>query len=223
MSSASLAVTHRTHPDTTRIVAISAAIVLNLAVIVIASRPITSAWHHAVEQPGPVQQLRLIDPPAVSPPPPPIVLKPLPHPPTLPQTRLRPAPPTAPLAVPITSGRIAMPTSSVPTLAPADAVSHATAPPGPVEASLAYRSAPLRFPIEALRRRMHGTVLLRVLVDASGKPVEVVVEHGSGYPLLDHSAREQVLASWRFQPAQVNGQPVRAWARVPINFDLRAQ
>ena len=72
MSSASLAVAQHAHPDTTRIVAISAAIVLNLAVIVIASRPITSAWHFTVEQPSPVQWLRLIDPPAVSPPPPPI-------------------------------------------------------------------------------------------------------------------------------------------------------
>jgi len=49
------------------------------------------------------------------------------------------------------------------------------------------------------------------------------VEHGSGYGLLDRSAREQVLASWRFQPAMVGGKPVRAWARVPVSFDLREQ
>ena len=88
---------------------------------------------------------------------------------------------------------------------------------------MAYRSAPVRFPIEALRQRMRGTVLLCVLVDAGGKPIKVVLERGSGYPLLDRSAREQVLASWRFQPARVRGQPVPAWARVPIRFDLRAQ
>jgi len=222
MSSASLAVAQHAHPDTTRIVAISAAIALNLAVIVIASRPITSAWHFTVERPSPVQWLCLIEPPAVSPPPP-IVLKPLPRPPNLPRIRLRPAPPAAPPAVPITTGRIAMPTHSTPTLVPAEAMPHAAAPSAPVEASLAYRSAPLRFPSEALRQRMHGTVLLRVLVDAGGKPIEAVVERSSGYPLLDHSAREQVLTSWRFQPAQVHGQPVRAWARVPIGFDLRAQ
>jgi periplasmic protein TonB len=70
---------------------------------------------------------------------------------------------------------------------------------------------------------MHGTVLLRVLVDETGKPLDVVVEHGSGYGLLDRSAREQVLAGWRFQPAMVNGKPVRAWARVPVSFDLHEQ
>jgi protein TonB len=222
MSSASLAVAQHAHPDPTRIVAISAAIALNLAVIVIATRPIASAWHFKVEPPSPVQWLRLIEPPAVSPPPP-IVLKPLPRPPALPRVRPRPAPPTAPPAVPIATGRIAMPINRLPTLAPADAMPHAATPPAPVEASLAYRSAPLRFPLAAMRRRMHGTVLLRVLVDAGGRPIEVVVERGSGYPLLDRSAREQVLASWRFQPAQIHGQPVRAWARVPIRFDLHAQ
>ncbi len=68
---------------------------------------------------------------------------------------------------------------------------------------------------------MQGTVLLRVLVDETGKPVQVSVEHGSGHLLLDRSAAEQVLAGWRFQPAMVNGQAVRAWARVPVTFDLR--
>lgn len=68
---------------------------------------------------------------------------------------------------------------------------------------------------------MHGTVLLRVLVDETGKPLQVIVERGNGQALLDHSAQQQVLAGWRFQPAIVNGQAVRTWARVPVNFDLR--
>ena len=66
-------------------------------------------------------------------------------------------------------------------------------------------------------------MLLRVLVDETGKPLDVVVEHGSGYALLDRSAREQVLAAWRFQPAMVQGKPVRAWARVPVSFNLQEQ
>jgi protein TonB len=49
----------------------------------------------------------------------------------------------------------------------------------------------------------------------------VLIDHSSGYALLDRSAREQVLASWRFQPAVVQGQHVRAWARVPVRFALR--
>jgi protein TonB len=91
----------------------------------------------------------------------------------------------------------------------------------PIEATLAYRTAPLTFPAAAIRRKMHGTVMLRVLVDTEGKPTQVTVEKSSGYDLLDKSAREQVLANWRFQPATMQGHAVQAWARVPVSFELR--
>ena len=67
---------------------------------------------------------------------------------------------------------------------------------------------------------MQGTVLLRVLVDETGRPVQVEIERGSGHALLDRSAREQVLAHWRFVPAMANGHAVRAWAQVPVSFVL---
>jgi TonB family C-terminal domain len=220
MSSASLAVAHRTHPDSARIAALSAAMALNLAVIVIATRPITPAQLTAVRQLAPVSLIRIIDPPAVLPPPPPVELKPLPHPPTPPQAILRPTPVSPPVVVPSEEGHIAAPPTSPPTLLPGNAVP-GTAVAAPVaEASLAYRAAPLSFPVQARRQHMHGTVLLRVLVDETGRPLQVTVEHGSGYALLDRSARDQVLAGWRFQPAMVNGQAVRAWARVPVSFQL---
>ncbi|MBB6189753.1 energy transducer TonB [Rhodanobacter sp. MP7CTX1] len=221
MSSESLAVAHRVHPEPARIAALSAAIALNLAVIVIASRPITPAQLSVARQLTPVQLIHFIDPPAVLPAPPPVVLKPLPHPPTLATTHLHQTPTAAPVPVPSSDGQIAMPTQ--PTLTPAVLTHGDPVTAAPVEASLAYRLAPLQFPVQALRERIHGTVLLRVLVDETGKPLDVVVEHGSGYGLLDRSAREQVLAGWRFQPAMVQGKPVRAWARVPVSFDLREQ
>jgi protein TonB len=87
--------------------------------------------------------------------------------------------------------------------------------------SLAYRASPLRFPAQAIRAHMEGTVLLLVLVDEHGKPVQVKVEQSSGYPLLDKSAREQVLSAWQFQPAVIDGHAVKAWARVPVSFALQ--
>ncbi len=216
MSSASLAVAHRPHPD--RIAAISAAIALNLAVIVIASRPSAPAFFHAIERINPIPTLRF-DEPKPPPPLPPIVMKPLPHPPAAPVAHPRPLPSSPPAAVPTTEGNVAAPPAA-PTLLPT-AATPGPAAAAPVEASLAYRSAPLRFPTRALQQRMQGTVLLRVLVDETGKPVQVLVEHGSGYLLLDHSAVEQVLAGWLFRPAVVDGRPVRAWARVPVAFSLR--
>jgi periplasmic protein TonB len=220
MSSASLAVAHRSHPDSARIAALSAAMALNLAVIVIATRPITPAQLAAVSQLTPASLIRIIDPPAVLPPPPPIEMKPLPHPPTLPQARLRPTPVSPPVVMPSEEGRIAAPPISTPTLLPSDATPGTAVATPTIEASLAYRVAPLRFPAQARQQRMHGTVLLRVLVDETGKPLQVTVEQGSGYALLDRSARDQVLAGWRFQPAMVNGKAVRAWARVPVSFQL---
>jgi protein TonB len=68
---------------------------------------------------------------------------------------------------------------------------------------------------------MEGTVQLLVLVDENGKPLEVKVEQGSGYPALDKSAREQVLSGWQFQPAVIDGHAVKAWARVPVTFALQ--
>ncbi|MBQ4854784.1 TonB family protein [Rhodanobacter sp. B2A1Ga4] len=220
MSSASLAVAHRTHPDRTRIAAISAAIALNLAVIVIATRPTGPTLFHVIEQISPAPTIRLVEPEPPLPPPPPVEMTPLPHPPAVPVAHTPPLPANPPAVVPSTEGNVAAPPVATPTLLPS-----ATAPgpalTAPVEASLAYRSAPLRFPTRALQQRMQGTVLLRVLVDETGKPVQVVVERGSGYLLLDRSAAEQVLAGWQFQPALVNGRAVRAWARVPVTFDLR--
>ena len=67
---------------------------------------------------------------------------------------------------------------------------------------------------------MEGTVVLKVLVDEQGVPQEVTVEKSSGYALLDRSARDQVLHGWRFQPATVSGMAVRAWARVPVSFNV---
>jgi protein TonB len=221
MSSASLAVAHRPHPDHARIAAISAAIALNLAVLVIASRPISPVPLSTVRHLSPAQLIRWIDPPAVLPPPPPIEMKPLKHPPVIPVTHRQPLPVSPPAVAPSTEGDVAAPSAVVPNLMPANAAPDTAVSAAPVEASLAYRSAPLHFPARALLQRMHGTVLLRVLVDESGKPVQVTVERGSGYALLDRSASEQVMAGWRFQPAMVNGHAVRAWARVPVTFDLR--
>ena len=220
MSSATLASprSRPTQPDLVRIAALSVAMAVNVTVFVAASRPLPpmAMLHVATPDLG----IRLIDPPkpTEAPPPPPLDVRPLHHQPT---HALPIAPPVA--AAPHVTDEGSKPTVTmpVPTITPPTV---STTPAGePVEASLAYRSAPLSFPIQAIRQHMRGTVLLRVLVDEAGRPVEVTVEQSSGYPLLDRSAREQVLTAWRFQPASLDGHAVRAWARVPVTFDLRGR
>jgi len=213
MSSASLAVAVRPHPEAARVAALSAAIALNLAALLILTRPLAPQALALMHKLVAVPQVVFLDPPPKVPPPPAIELKPLPHPPAAP-VHVQPRPDAVPPVVtPSVEG-----TQPMPTVAPPSATPAGTAM--PVEATLAYRSAPLQFPAQALRQHLQGTVLLRVLVDENGAPVQVEIEHGSGYALLDRSAREQVLAHWRFQPAMVNGHAVRAWARVPVSFVL---
>lgn len=214
MSSASLAVAARPHPEAARVVALSAAIALNLAALLIITRPLAPQAVALAHKLSAATHVILIDPPKPVPPPPPVDVKPLPHPRPMP-VHVQPHPDVAPPVVPNVEGTQPMPPTS-PSAAPDAGADTAT----PVEATLAYRSAPLQFPTQALRRHLQGTVLLRVLVDENGTPVQVEVEQGSGYALLDRSAREQVLAHWRFQPAMVSGHAVRAWARVPVSFVL---
>src|SRR5690606_32454384 len=59
---------------------------------------------------------------------------------------------------------------------------------------------PPRYPAVAMRRGLEGTVVLRVMIDASGVPEAVRIERSSGHRELDRAAREHVLAAWRFHP-----------------------
>lgn len=89
-------------------------------------------------------------------------------------------------------------------------------------APLAYIRAPApRYPGAAARAGAQGTVLLKVLVDIDGTPLEVTLERSSGHRSLDRAALEQVLKHWRFQPAVRNGQTVQAYGLVPIDFSMQ--
>lgn len=79
---------------------------------------------------------------------------------------------------------------------------------------------PPPYPALAEKRRQQGTVVLMILVDAEGNPVDVTVEQSSGSSLLDEAARKFVKARWRFVPAQAGGVAISAYARVPIRFSL---
>jgi len=86
---------------------------------------------------------------------------------------------------------------------------------------LEYAQAPApAYPRDALRDGVQGTVMLRVLVDVDGRPLDVQVERSSGNRSLDRAAREQVLQRWRFRPAMQGGRAVQAIGLVPVDFRL---
>lgn len=89
-------------------------------------------------------------------------------------------------------------------------------------ANLQYANAPPPvYPRVALRERLTGTVMLEVVVDVDGRPLDVRISQSSGHRELDRAALEHVLKRWTFQPATKNGHPVQAIGLVPIAFNLR--
>ena len=217
MSSASLAVPRHAHPDSVRIAAMSVAIGLNVVALVALMRPMAPVLLQQAQQAVAMPITWITAPPKV-PDPPAVELKKLPdpkpltHPKTVPVAVVQPPPVTT-----TTEGTIT---------APPEVPTQTTAPPdtgvsaAPVEATLAYRATPLKYPMQALHARAEGQVLLKVLVDENGVPLDVVIEKSSGSTVLDRSAREQVLKGWRFEPATVGGHAVKAWARVPVTFNI---
>jgi protein TonB len=89
-------------------------------------------------------------------------------------------------------------------------------------AQLRYAAAPPpAYPRDAARAGLEGTVVLRILVDVDGRPLQVIVDRSSGHRSLDREAVRHVQQRWRFEPAMRDGRAVQAWGLVPIDFSLQ--
>jgi protein TonB len=88
--------------------------------------------------------------------------------------------------------------------------------------SVEYVQAPPPvYPRESQRKREHGTVVLRVLVDTLGRPAQIQIERSSGHARLDTAARDAV-AKFLFRPYEVDGVAKPAQVLIPIGFEPRA-
>ena len=86
------------------------------------------------------------------------------------------------------------------------------------ELAVTSRTQP-NYPAQSKRLGEEGMVILRVLVDEKGRPLQVNVMKSSGFPRLDESAAKAI-RRWVFAPAKRAGQPVRSWSRVQVRFQL---
>lgn len=77
-------------------------------------------------------------------------------------------------------------------------------------------SAP-EYPQAAKDAGQQGTALLKVGLDAAGKPLTVDVVASSGVQLLDRAASNAV-ERWTFDPARSDGRAVASQALVPVQF-----
>lgn len=147
----------------------------------------------------------------------------------LPNPARKPAPPD-PAAPTLEAGSAAALRATPMAAAPMAAapMSAATMSAAPMAAAQGYaepqldagaRNPPPVYPRRARRLGQEGTVLLRVRVSASGRPIAVEVADSSGHPLLDEAARVAV-AAWVFQPARRGTTGVEGLVEVPVVFRL---
>lgn len=202
-------------PHATRSLAMALTLSLNLAILLFALRPSTP---FPVQLPIPFSlQATIVQPPPTVVLPPPVPTLHVARHVDTPNVHVAIAHP-APISIPAVSAITPVAPSATGTNAVA---TNPTATAGNSEATIASETAtPPAYPIEALRAGVQGTVLLKVLVDASGKPVQVAIERSSGSHALDDAARRHVLAAWRFHPAMRDGHAIQAWALVPVQFNL---
>jgi TonB family protein len=76
---------------------------------------------------------------------------------------------------------------------------------------------PAQYPLEALKKGIHGQVVLHVLVTEAGVPEKVSVV--SGDEELRQAAVEAV-QHWKFEAYFENGKPIAVGTTIPINFNL---
>jgi len=75
------------------------------------------------------------------------------------------------------------------------------------------------YPDSAMAAKIQGVISLRILVDATGQPAEIIVL--KGLPCgLDEKAIETV-ATWRLEPAKgPDGKPLAVWQNAQLSFQL---
>lgn len=150
-----------------------------------------------------------------------------PRPPKREPPRPRPTEPPQPrqlaAAAPVTSPVEAVAPPPLP--APAITAPVEARPAGPITLgtelalSCPERTAP-SYPLLSRRMGETGIAVLRVELDEQGRVSAARVATGSGFARLDEAALAAV-RSWRCNPAQRNGQPVRAVALQPFKFVLQ--
>jgi periplasmic protein TonB len=109
-------------------------------------------------------------------------------------------------------------TSSMPVLAKtiAPVPKRVRVPAQVAEANLVYDVAP-KYPPEAGRARIEGTVVLLAVIGKDGSVEDVRVK--SGVSALAQAAIEAV-KQWRYRPYLLNGEPVELESQITINFTL---
>ncbi|RYZ74062.1 MAG: energy transducer TonB [Lysobacteraceae bacterium] len=133
-----------------------------------------------------------------------------------------PLPPATPVEQPVAEGDAATPAA---TRTPDAAKPVAKPKPRPVAAVANRDPEPLpgnqspKYPPQALRSGVEGSVNVRIEVDANGNPTDVRVVQRSGERSRDlDRAVIDAARKWRFQPAMQDGKAVAGAVVLPVEF-----
>ena len=94
--------------------------------------------------------------------------------------------------------------------------------PGGLDGLMNYLSEHIRYPKMAIKNKVQGRVVLRFVVDKTGKVSNVKVMESVDDDLAEEAVRV-VKKLPNFTPGLVNDEPVNVWFTLPINFKLPSE
>lgn len=94
--------------------------------------------------------------------------------------------------------------------------------PGGIEAMMKKLGEVLKYPEEAMKENRQGRVVVRFIVDRTGKICDPTVVQ-SVSPDLDRAAIDAVMQLDNFTPGTVKGKPVNVYFNLPVMFNLRKE
>lgn len=77
-----------------------------------------------------------------------------------------------------------------------------------------------KYPDRALRMGQEGVVWLHVLISETGARKDIKIHKSTKYALLNQAAVKAV-KKWTFDPNIVNGQAIKSWVEIPIEFKIQ--
>lgn len=77
------------------------------------------------------------------------------------------------------------------------------------------------YPPLARMAGFEGEVVLKAEIDLEGRVADALIEESSGRKDCDTSAKETVLHKWQFEPAKINGTPVKTAQQIIVKYNLQ--
>ncbi len=74
-----------------------------------------------------------------------------------------------------------------------------------------------QFPLQARKNHWSGKVVIKAVLDETGKVTRCTVLESSGHKALDDAAIQAIM-QWKYSPGKKDGKAVKTWVPVPITF-----